>query len=80
MKMNVLWVVVSRILVEVYQWFRGVCCPHHQGNESLNALIMEVAGTSEMSVNFYQTTWHNNPEDSHFHASSHENLKFYVLL
>jgi hypothetical protein len=27
--------------------------------------MMEAASTSEMSVNFYQTTWRNNPEDSH---------------
>jgi hypothetical protein len=29
------------------------------------ALMMEAASTSEMSVNFYQTTWRYNPEDSH---------------
>jgi hypothetical protein len=29
------------------------------------ALMMEAASTSEMSVNFYQTTRRNNPEDSH---------------
>jgi hypothetical protein len=28
-------------------------------------LIMEAASTSETSVNFYKTTWHNNPQDSH---------------
>jgi hypothetical protein len=31
------------------------------------AKIMGAASTSEMLVNFYQTTWHNIPEDSHFH-------------
>jgi hypothetical protein len=31
----------------------------------LIALIMEAASTSEKSVNFYQTTRRNNPEDSH---------------
>jgi hypothetical protein len=30
------------------------------------ALMIEVASTSETLVNFYQTTWSNNPEDSHF--------------
>jgi hypothetical protein len=30
-------------------------------------LMMEAASTSEMSVNFYQTTRRNNPEDSHLH-------------
>jgi hypothetical protein len=34
-------------------------------SSGLIALMMEAARTSEMSVNFYQTTWHNNPEDSH---------------
>jgi hypothetical protein len=28
--------------------------------------MMEAANTSETSVNFYQTTRRNNPEDSHF--------------
>jgi hypothetical protein len=29
------------------------------------APMMEAASTSETLVNFYQTTWCNNPEDSH---------------
>jgi hypothetical protein len=28
--------------------------------------MMKSARTSETLVNFYQTTWHYNPEDSHF--------------
>jgi hypothetical protein len=28
-------------------------------------MMMEAASTSETSVNFYHTTWHNNQEDSH---------------
>jgi hypothetical protein len=36
---------------------------------------MEAASTSETAVNFYQTTQHNNPEDSHLHTCHHENLK-----
>jgi hypothetical protein len=31
------------------------------------ALMMEAASTSETSVNIYQTTRRNNPEDSHLH-------------
>jgi hypothetical protein len=31
----------------------------------VDALMIKAASTSEMSVTFYQTTWHNNPEDSH---------------
>jgi hypothetical protein len=34
-------------------------------DESLIALLMEAASTSEMLVNFYQTTQCNIPEDSH---------------
>jgi hypothetical protein len=37
--------------------------------------IMEAASTSETSVNFYQTTRRNNPEDSHLDTRSIENLK-----
>jgi hypothetical protein len=39
--------------------------------------MMEAASTSETSVNFYQTTWRNNPEDSHIHTRRRENLKSY---
>jgi hypothetical protein len=31
------------------------------------ALMMEEASTSETSVNFYQSTRRNNPQDSHLH-------------
>jgi hypothetical protein len=31
----------------------------------IRAMMMEAASTSETLVNFYQTTWHNNSEDSH---------------
>jgi hypothetical protein len=39
------------------------------------ALIMEAASTSEPSVNFYQSTPRNIPEDSHLHIRRRENLK-----
>jgi hypothetical protein len=42
-----------------------------------NALMIQAANTSETSVNFYQTTRRNNPEDSHLHTRSRENLKSY---
>jgi hypothetical protein len=34
----------------------------------LIALMMEAASTSELSVNFYQTTQRYNPGDSHLHT------------
>jgi hypothetical protein len=43
------------------------------------ALMMNAANTSEMSVNFYQTTQCDNPEDSHLHTHHHENLKSHEL-
>jgi hypothetical protein len=51
---------------------------------SIIALMMEVASTSETSVNFYQTTRRYNPEDSHLNTRRRENLKshatgFFVL-
>jgi hypothetical protein len=39
--------------------------------------MMEAANTSETSVNFYQTTWRYNPEDSHLHSRCCENLTSY---
>jgi hypothetical protein len=40
----------------------------------LIALMMDAASTSETSVNFYKTTRHNIPEDSHLHTHRRENL------
>jgi hypothetical protein len=40
--------------------------------------MMEAASTSEMSVNFYQTTRRNNPEDSHLHARRRESLRSHL--
>jgi hypothetical protein len=39
------------------------------------ALMMAAARSSETLVNFYQTTWRYNPEDSHLRTNRHENLK-----
>jgi hypothetical protein len=35
--------------------------------KAMISLMTEAANTSETSVNFYQTTRCNNPEDSHLH-------------
>jgi hypothetical protein len=52
MKMTVFWNVALCSLVEVYRLLRG-------------ALKMETASTYETSINFYQTTLRNIPEDGH---------------
>jgi hypothetical protein len=41
--------------------------------------MMEAENSSETSVNFYQTTRRNNPEDSHLHTRRRENLKSHIL-
>jgi hypothetical protein len=46
-------VVVACSLVEVYLHFRRASCFHHQSDVIIAT-----------SANFYQTTWHNNPENS----------------
>jgi hypothetical protein len=67
--MAVFWVLAPCSPVDVYGRFTGACC-----------LIMEEAGTSEASVNFYQTTRRKNPEDSHLHIRRRENLKSHSFL
>jgi hypothetical protein len=42
---------------------------------SLITLMMEAINTSETSVNFYQTSRRNIPEDCHLHIRRRENLK-----
>jgi hypothetical protein len=42
---------------------------------SIIRAMIQAASTSETSVNFYQITLHNNPEDSHLHTRRNENLK-----
>jgi hypothetical protein len=46
-------------------------------NRRTIALLMEAANTCETSVDFYQTTRRNNPEDNHHeisqNISSHKN-------
>jgi hypothetical protein len=41
--------------------------------------MMEAAKTSETSLNVYQTTRRYNPEHSHLHIRSRENLKSDLL-
>jgi hypothetical protein len=53
-------------LIEIYRRFKGACCLHHQSLIlMIIALMMETSGTSEMALNFYQTTRRSIPEDSH---------------
>jgi hypothetical protein len=42
------------------------------------ALMMGAASTSETSINIYQTTRHNIPDDSHLRTCRRENLKSHL--
>jgi hypothetical protein len=77
-KITVFWYVAPCSLVEVYRHFRGGCCLHHQSGELFIALMMEAESTSKTSVNFYQATRRNIPEDSHLHTRRRENLKSHL--
>jgi hypothetical protein len=56
MKMVVFWVVV---------WHKFTDILEVHAVSIVRALMVEAASTSETSVNFYQTTRRNNPEDNH---------------
>jgi hypothetical protein len=43
----------------------GCCCQKFASIIRAIALVMEEVRASETSVNFYQTTQRNNPEDNH---------------
>jgi hypothetical protein len=64
--MTVFFDVAPCSLVEVYRRFNGACCLQQ---------MMEAAGTSDTSVNYYQATRRKIPEDSHLHSRRRQNLK-----
>jgi hypothetical protein len=39
---------------------------------------MEATSTSVSSVNFYQTIWRINPEDSHLDTGRRQNMKSHI--
>jgi hypothetical protein len=41
------------------------------------ALMVEAVSTSETLVKFYNTKWHNIPEDSHLHTCHPDHLNFH---
>jgi hypothetical protein len=63
-KMTVFWVVAPCSPVEVVPTSQ-MCFLSPSSGRSIIVLMMEAVYTSETSAHFYQTTWRNNPEDSH---------------
>jgi hypothetical protein len=43
-------------------------------DDLLIIMMMEAVSISETLANFYQTTWHDIPKDSHLHPCHCENL------
>lgn len=64
--MAVLRVTASRRLVEVFDVSETLAASINR----LITLMMVAASTSKTSVNYYQTTWRYNPEDSHLNPQS----------
>jgi hypothetical protein len=50
------------------------------GNSPRKLLMMEAASTYETSVNFYQTTRCNNPEDSHLQCDFSSYSPYFLTL
>jgi hypothetical protein len=69
--MTVFWDVAPCSLVVDYRRFRSAYGLHPQ------ALMIEAGSTSKASINFYQTTRCNIPEDRHHHTRRRENLKYH---
>jgi hypothetical protein len=69
-KTTVFWDVAPCCLVEIYRRLEVLVA-------SVISAMMEAASSSETSVNFYQTTRRNIPED-HLHTRRRENLKSHL--
>jgi hypothetical protein len=71
MKMTAFWDIAPCSLVEVDRCFKVLTA------SIIIAMMMKAVSTSEMLVNFYETTRHNIPEGCHLLVRRHENLKSY---
>jgi hypothetical protein len=63
MKMAVFCVVLQCRVVEVTYILETLAASISKA--LIIALMMEATSTSEMSVNFHHTTWHNHPDHSY---------------
>jgi hypothetical protein len=74
--MAVFWDVALCSVVETECYFRGV---YSLLNQETDGPDDEAVSTSEMFVNFYQTTWHKFLKDSHLHTCCCQNLKYNLV-
>jgi hypothetical protein len=82
----ILWDMMQCSLVEIFQRFGAICCLHLQdwritlaSKPSLWSPMIEALHSSEMSVNFYQSTRRHNPEDSGVHTNNVSYVFFKLL-
>jgi hypothetical protein len=59
-------------------WYKSADVSEMLAASIIIALMMGAANTSETSINFYQTTRRNIPEDSHLHTCRREDLKSHM--
>jgi hypothetical protein len=74
---TVFWDMAQSSLVASYQHFVGSWCFHFH---STRALMMKSMCFSKTLVTIYQTTWHQNAEDSSNITHCRENLKSHTML
>jgi hypothetical protein len=72
------WIICNKNIRHMNAHHIPCTCMEMAKGDYLITLIMEVASTSETSVNFYQTTQCNIPLDGHLHSCCHENLKSHL--
>jgi hypothetical protein len=68
MKMTVFWDVVPYDLLEIDRRLKDASI-------MAIALMMNAVSNTEISVSFYETTWHKNPQDGHLHNRSQVYLR-----
>jgi hypothetical protein len=70
---------VAQLILFDHALYKDAYLPQYCAVQSVDALMIEAIRTSETSVNFYQTTRRNIPQDSPHHTRSLENLKYHEV-
>jgi hypothetical protein len=55
-KITIFWDVTQCSLVNMYQYFKGICCLHFQGRKDISNLKRGAAGSSVALASIYQTS------------------------
>jgi hypothetical protein len=63
-------------LIQMSYHYRHLSFPAINNINTVTALNMEAARSSETLISYHNTTWHHNPEDINLKLHCHEKLKF----